>query len=190
MVQEATLRDLDCILDVHSQARAAYYGDDGIPLDSIRNPAVEQEQRVGWTKAIQSSDKRVLCAVADDKVVGIAAMGPPLASGIDARVVGQLYQIHVVPGRWRSGVGSTLHASFVAYLAEASLRVGLLEVWERNVRAQGFYAKHGWKPDGRRRPGGPDNSEYIYLRLEAEIPPTFVGHTRGTRQRETSSSDE
>ncbi|MGR6321312.1 hypothetical protein [Micromonospora soli] len=74
--------------------------------------------------------------------MGIAAMGPPLASEIDAHVVGQLYQIHVVPGRWRSGIGSTLHASFVAYLAEASLRVGLVEVWERNVRAQAAPRAH------------------------------------------------
>lgn len=175
IVQETTLRNLGRIIDVHSQARAAYYGDGGIPLQSIRNPAVEQEQRIGWAKSIQSSDKRVLCAVTDEKVVGIAAMGPPLASDVDSRLVGQLYQIHVVPGKWRSGVGSTLHAAFVGYLAEASLRVGMLEVWERNTRAQAFYAKHGWKPDGRRRPGGPDSSEYIYLRLEADDPP-LVAH--------------
>ncbi|MEU5722924.1 GNAT family N-acetyltransferase [Micromonospora sp. NPDC047738] len=180
LVREATLADLDVVVAVHSQARAAYYGAGGIALDVIRDPAVEQQQRSGWTTSLQSSEKRVLCAVTDDQVVGTAAMGPPLSSDVDARAVGQLYQIHVVPNRWRSGIGSALHSAFVIFLADASLRTGLLEVWERNTRARAFYAKHGWKPDGQRRAGGPDNSDYLYFRLEAE-PSTVTSRTTAPR---------
>jgi ribosomal protein S18 acetylase RimI-like enzyme len=165
-VREATLTDVDHIISVHTQARTAYYGAGGLTPETVVNPTVEQEQRTGWTKSIQSPVKRVLCAAVEGQIVGITAMGPPLLANVDARTVGQLYQIHVVPSRWGNGIGSILHDAFVRYLVDASLPTGLLEVWERNTRAQAFYAKHGWKPDGHFR-AGPDDSNYVYLRLEA-----------------------
>ncbi|MFF4893738.1 GNAT family N-acetyltransferase [Micromonospora chersina] len=119
----------------------------------------------GWTAAIGSPRKRVLCAAVEGRIVGIAAMGPPLSPEVDAGTVGQLYQIHVVPSCWRKGIGSTLHALFVRYLREVSLPTGLLEVWERNGRARAFYTSHGWRPDGEFREG-PDNSRYVNMRLE------------------------
>lgn len=164
-VREATLADLDGIIDVHTQARLAYYGAGGLASGAIVNPTLAQEQRVGWTAAIESPRKRVLCAVVEGHIVGIAAMGPPLSDEADADGVGQLYQIHVVPGRWGEGIGSRLHGVFVRYLEDASLLTGLLEVWERNSRARAFYTSHGWKPDGQFR-AGPDNSSYICMRLE------------------------
>ncbi|MEU4368385.1 GNAT family N-acetyltransferase [Micromonospora chersina] len=164
-VRHATLADLDGIIDVHTQARLAYYGAGGLTSDSIVNPTLEREQRTGWTAAIGSPRKRVLCAVVEGRIVGIAAMGPPLSPEVDAGTVGQLYQIHVVPGSWRKGIGSTLHAIFVRYLEEVSLPTGLLEVWERNSRARAFYTSHGWRPDGEFREG-PDNSRYVNMRLE------------------------
>ncbi|MGW9195703.1 N-acetyltransferase family protein [Micromonospora chersina] len=169
-VREATLADLDEIIDVHTQARLAYYGAGGLASDSIVNPTLAREQRAGWAAAIESPRKRVLCAAIEGRTVGIAAMGPPLSGEVDADAVGQLYQIHVVPGRWGKGIGSRLHGLFVRYLEDVSLSTGLLEVWERNKRARAFYARHGWKPDGEFR-AGPDNSKYVSMRLESSPPP-------------------
>lgn len=163
-LREATLADLGSIVDLHSRSRAAYYGAGGLSPDVVRNPTTERAQRIGWTSAIRSVQKRVLCAIVEEEVVGIAAMGPPLAENEDRRSVGQLYQIHVVPERWSSGIGSMLHSAFVAYLTEASLRSGLLEVWERNTRARSFYERLGWRPDGGSRPG-PDGAAYLQLRF-------------------------
>ncbi|MGW2572238.1 GNAT family N-acetyltransferase [Streptomyces sp. NPDC001537] len=84
---------------------------------------------------------------------------------VDAAVAGQLYQIHVSPGSWGHGIGSQLHAAFVQKLRDASLTTGVLEAWERNSRAQAFYARHGWKPDGHQRPG-PAAANYVRMRLE------------------------
>ncbi|MFE9956690.1 GNAT family N-acetyltransferase [Micromonospora sp. NPDC005299] len=164
-VREATLADLDGIIDVHTQARLAYYGAGGLASESVVNPTLAREQRAGWTAAIESPRKRVLCAAVEGRIVGIAAMGPPLSTEVDAGEVGQLYQIHVVPGSWGEGIGSRLHGLFVRYLEDDSLSTGLLEVWERNSRARAFYTRHGWKPDGKFREG-PDNSKYINMRLE------------------------
>jgi ribosomal protein S18 acetylase RimI-like enzyme len=97
----------------------------------------------------------VLCVERDGEMVGILAMGPPLDADVDAAVVGRLYQIHVDPSRWGQGIGGgcTRHScsSF-----GASLVTGVLEAWERNSRAQAFYARHGWRPDGHHRPGPGD----------------------------------
>ncbi|RKN44546.1 GNAT family N-acetyltransferase [Micromonospora endolithica] len=163
-MRTATLDDLEPVIDVHTRARLAYYGAGGLAPEAVRDPAQVREQRTGWTEAIRSPVKRVVCADVDGEIVGVGAMGPPHSPDEDPGSVGQLYQIHVAPGRWGNGVGSTLHAAFVAYLAEASLRTGLLEVWERNARARSFYARHGWKPDGRSRPG-PLDAPYVQMRL-------------------------
>ncbi|MGY0002528.1 N-acetyltransferase family protein [Micromonospora sp. I033] len=166
-VREATLADLDGIVDVHTQARLAYYGAGGLASRSVVNPASAREQRAGWTAAIESPRKRVVCAAVEGRIVGIAAMGPPLSPTVDAGAVGQLYQIHVVPGSWGEGIGSSLHAHFVRYLDDVCVATGLLEVWERNERARAFYARHGWKPDGAFR-AGPDDSRYLGMRLQLD----------------------
>ncbi|OZV83010.1 hypothetical protein CA850_05755 [Micromonospora echinospora] len=160
----ATLADLEHIVDIHTRARLAYYQAGGLTADAVQDPTVREAQREGWTEAIESPDKRVLCATLGDDVVGAAAMGPPLTSAPDTTRAGQLYQIHVVPGRWGHGIGSVLHAAFLDYLVETDLSLGLIEVWERNTRALAFYTRHGWKPDGGSRPG-PDDSRFLFLRL-------------------------
>ncbi|MBM0206006.1 GNAT family N-acetyltransferase [Micromonospora sp. STR1s_5] len=176
LVREATLVDLDSVIDLHIQARVAYYGAGGLSLKFIVNPALVQEQRTGWAAAIESPDKRVLCAIFDGCITGIAAMGPPLSSKADASTTGQLYQIHVSPARWGEGIGSILHAAFVRYLGQASLPTGVLEVWERNKRARSFYARHGWEPDGEFR-AGPEGSNYVGMRLELMANRASRAHT-------------
>ncbi|MCL6300611.1 GNAT family N-acetyltransferase [Streptomyces kronopolitis] len=108
----------------------------------------------------------------NDTVVGVVAMGPPLGAGaesrdpgIEAEAVGELYQIHVLPGQWGRGIGGQLHAAFVRFLREAALPAGRVEAWERNERARAFYARHGWRSDGHRRPG-PAGACYVRMRLD------------------------
>ncbi|MEU7673689.1 GNAT family N-acetyltransferase [Micromonospora taraxaci] len=166
MIRQATHVDVEGIVEVHTQARTAYYVVGGLSADDLADPAQTQQRHDGWARAIQSPDRVVKCAVQDGKIVGILSMGRPYSPTIDAHMVGQLYQIHVIPSHWGNGIGARLHTSFVDYLTDSSLPTGLLEVWERNTRAQSFYRKLGWKPDGDRRPG-PNGSDYVFLRLTA-----------------------
>lgn len=166
MIRQATLADVEGIVEVHTQARAAYYIAGGLSADDLADPAQTQQRHDGWARAIHSPARVVKCAAQDGKIVGILSMGRPNSPTMDARTVGQLYQIHVIPSHWGNGIGARLHTSFVDYLTDSSLSTGLLEVWERNTRAQSFYSKLGWKPDGDRRPG-PDGSDYVFLRLAA-----------------------
>ncbi|MGW8971086.1 N-acetyltransferase family protein [Streptomyces platensis] len=163
-LRTAHLDDLDAITDLHTQARTAYYQAGGLPEPELASSEARTRRREAWMRALQTDAKTVVCAMADGEMVGASAMGPPLDADADAAIAGQLYQIHVRPSRWGQGVGSRLHAAFVQFLRDASLTTGLLEAWEGNSRAQAFYLRHGWQPDGHHRPG-PGSARYLRLCL-------------------------
>jgi GNAT superfamily N-acetyltransferase len=64
---------------------------------------------------------------------------------------GELAAIHVDPDWWGHGVGQALLASARAHLLDSGFRRAILWVLVGNVRAERFYAKDGWKPDGSQR---------------------------------------
>jgi GNAT superfamily N-acetyltransferase len=156
-VRPATPDDLDAIVALHTGARTAYYRAGGLDDAEIDDPAQYANRVEGWTRAVRGEDRTVLCAVdGGGTVIGVLGMGPPSGT--------ELYQIHVAPGHWRQGVGSALHAAYVAALRAAGLPFGTVSVWERNTRGRAFYAHHGWRPDGHREPG-PGGADYLKLRL-------------------------
>jgi ribosomal protein S18 acetylase RimI-like enzyme len=157
-IRIATPADLEAMVAVHTAARTAYYRAGGVREAELTGPEEDGERAAGWARAVVGDHRTAMCAVrADGTVVGV------LSAGIPAD--GELYQIHVAPGDWGTGVGASLHAAYVRALRAAGLRHGTLYAWERNARAGAFYARHGWRPDGRRRPG-PGGADYIGLRLE------------------------
>lgn len=165
--------DLDSLVELHTRARTAYYRAGGLPAEQIDTPDGPARRREGWARSTLSATRTVRCALRNGTVVGVVAMGPPLAPGNqplgpgnEAVTVGELYQIHVLPGQWGRGIGGQLHAAFVRFLREAALPVGRVEAWERNDRARAFYTRHGWRPDGHRRPG-PAGACYVRMRLDA-----------------------
>ncbi|MGW3243908.1 N-acetyltransferase family protein [Streptomyces sp. NPDC001070] len=165
LIRPARFGDLAAIVDVHTQARAAYYQAGGVPGSEIDSPGGSARRRASWARAVQSSTMTVLCAVQDTEVIGVVAMGPPKDDADAPSASGELHWIHVRPDRWGHGVGARLHAEFVRFLRDASLDTGLLDAWERNSRALAFYARHGWVPDGGRRPG-PGGADFVRLRLD------------------------
>lgn len=66
-------------------ARCGTNGTGGVALASVGNPTIQHKQRTGWRGALQPAEKRVWCATDGDELVGAVAMGPPLASDVDAR---------------------------------------------------------------------------------------------------------
>ncbi|MFI2205497.1 GNAT family N-acetyltransferase [Streptomyces sp. NPDC020192] len=165
-LRAARLDDVDSITDLHTLARTAYYRAGGVSEVELTSLDARDSRREPWTRAVQADDRTVLCAHRGDEIVGVLAMGPPHDADVDVTSVGQLHQIHVCPGLWGQGIGDRLHAAFVQFLRDASLREGVLEAWERNSRAQAFYAGRGWKPDGHHRPG-PGGARYVRMRLNA-----------------------
>jgi GNAT superfamily N-acetyltransferase len=137
---------------LHLRARSTYYPD-GLPDDGIDWPA-------GWQEVIARPDGHVLCAVRDARLAGIAFFRTPEGEAADTV---KLFQFHVDPGHWRSGVGTALHAACVEEWRAGGRRTAVLEVHVGNRRAQAFYARQGWAPDAAHPPA--EGDQHLRLRL-------------------------
>ncbi|MFI5980955.1 GNAT family N-acetyltransferase [Streptomyces sp. NPDC051555] len=159
MIRTALPADLDAIAALHSRARATYYRD-RIPENAYAGEDELARSREGWSHAVARSDGSgggdgkgasgtsggagetggVLCAEQDGELTGVAAF---------RTVAGEttLTQLHVDPAHWRRGTGTALHAACLERWRRAGVPRVRLEVYEHNLRAQAFYAAHGWRPD-------------------------------------------
>ncbi|MFJ9813012.1 GNAT family N-acetyltransferase [Streptomyces sp. NPDC101158] len=148
----ATPADLDAVAELHAEARATYYRGH-IPDADFEGPEELARTRTGWAAAI--GEGRVLCAWdANGELAGVAAYG--VRDGVM-----HLSQLHVRPARWRGGVGTALHTACAEAWRAAGERTVRLEVFDRNERAQAFYAARGWTPD----PDTPRAGDHLVLRL-------------------------
>lgn len=97
-----------------------------------------------WTAALTDEryrENRVAVAEREGELVGIAMSGPPLDAGVAwAR---QLYVLYVYAADHGTGAGPALLEAVV----DPEESVGLW-VADPNPRAQAFYRKHGFVPDG------------------------------------------
>ncbi|MET9698050.1 GNAT family N-acetyltransferase [Streptomyces sp. NPDC006529] len=147
MIRTALPADLDAIADLHARARATYYRG-RIPADAYAGEGERARTREGWARAVARGDggaegaSAVLCAEQDGELTGVAAFRT-----VDGEAT--LTQLHVDPGHWRRGTGTALHAACLDRWRRAGIPRVRLEVYEHNLRAQAFYAAHGWRPDPR-----------------------------------------
>jgi ribosomal protein S18 acetylase RimI-like enzyme len=159
LIRQATVKDVDALVDIHRQARDTYYRG-VIPDEELDDPTEHAEMRAAYERGIGRPDRDVRCAEQDGAVVGFATLGPPFEPVVDAdpQTVGQLFGLYVKPSRWGRRVGGSLHEESVGVWQSTGITIARLEVWERNERALTFYLRRGWQPDGRRRPGAGDSS--------------------------------
>ncbi|MFD9307854.1 GNAT family N-acetyltransferase [Streptomyces sp. NPDC060048] len=141
MIRSAQPADLDAIAALHTRARATYYRG-RMPHEAYGGAAEPARTREGWSLAVARAvaDGGVLCAELDGELTGVAAFR---TSGVET----VLTQLHVEPAHWRRGTGAALHAACLDAWRRAGVRRARLEVYEHNLRAQAFYAAHGWLPD-------------------------------------------
>ncbi|MGW3116076.1 N-acetyltransferase family protein [Streptomyces sp. NPDC001107] len=151
VIRTALRVEAAAVAALHLRARATYYPD-GLPDDGLDWPNL-------WSDAIERPDGQVLCAVRDARLVGIASFRTP--EGAPAETV-KLFQFHVDPGHWRSGVGTALHTACVEQWRADGRRTAVLDVHAGNERAQGFYARQGWVPDPENPPAAGDH--HLFLR--------------------------
>lgn len=90
-----------------------------------------------------------LVALMDDTICGFATTLP--TRDADSEGKGELAGLYVDPDWWDCGVGRVLIAAARERLAAQGFATALLWVLDSNVRAQRFYGKDGWRPDGMRR---------------------------------------
>ncbi|MEV6794808.1 GNAT family N-acetyltransferase [Streptomyces sp. NPDC051320] len=163
MVRAAVPSDITTIATLHTAARATYY-EGRIPVAEYASAEVLAHVRAGWVRSIARDDGGVLCAEHEGDVAGVAAFRV-----IEGDVTGDmtLTQFHVDPARWSRGIGSALHTAVVEAWRRSGVRRARLEVYEHNLRAQRFYAAHGWQP-ARDVVRAPDSA---HLPMWREVPP-------------------
>lgn len=165
MIRTAQPADLDAIAALHARARATYYRG-RIPEEAYGGAAELARTREGWSRAVAraAADGGVLCAESGGELTGVAAFRT--ADGETT-----LTQLHVDPVHWRRGTGAALHGACLDAWRRTGVRRVRLEVYEHNLRAQAFYATHGWLPDpvGARVAG---SHRILWLTVDATGGPT------------------
>jgi GNAT superfamily N-acetyltransferase len=84
-----------------------------------------------------------------DAVLGFATFGA--SRDEDVAGLGEVYALYVDPVRYERGVGRTLMAAARERLCEAGFAEAVLWVLRGNERAERFYEREGWEPDGTTR---------------------------------------
>lgn len=157
LIRTALPAEAAAVAGLHARARATYYPD-GVPDEGLDWPAL-------WTRAIARPDGQVLCAVRAGRMVAIASFRTPEGAGAETV---KLFQFHVDPGHWRSGVGTALHTACVEQWRADARRTAVLDVHADNHRAQAFYARQGWVPDPENPPAEDDHHLFLSFPVPGE----------------------
>jgi putative acetyltransferase len=95
--------------------------------------------REWWWAALGAAEGCVLVAEREGLAVGVVQVAP-----------GRLDGLFVLPCEWGSGAADRLHTAAVQRLRGWGGGCCRLSVLEENPRARRFYARRGWRLDGRR----------------------------------------
>ena len=90
-----------------------------------------------------------LVAVEAGEISGFATTAP--ARDPDAKGCGEVFALYVDPDRWARGIGASLIGAARERLLDMGFRSAVLWVMAGNVRAERFYRRDQWVPDGARR---------------------------------------
>ncbi len=108
---------------------------------------------------------RTIVATEERGILGFVTTAP--SRGPDLADYGELSALHVDPEHWGRGVGRTLISAARVQLLEIGFENAFLWVLAGNVRAERFYRKDRWIPDGTQRTDSVWNitvNEVRYLR--------------------------
>jgi GNAT superfamily N-acetyltransferase len=92
---------------------------------------------------------RTIVAVEGGLIHGFATTMPSREP--DLTIYGELCALYVDPAHWGQGIGVALVSAARAQLFEQGFRDAVLWVIAGNVRAERFYQRDGWAPDGSRK---------------------------------------
>jgi GNAT superfamily N-acetyltransferase len=143
LVRPARIQDVTQMARVHVQCWKETYR--GLMPDAVLDdPGLATARERMWTAALSDEryrHNRTAVASRDGQLVGIAMSGPPQDSTVAwAR---HLYVLYVQAAHHGIGAGQTLLEAVIDPADTAALWVA-----DPNPRAQAFYRKHGFAPDG------------------------------------------
>jgi ribosomal protein S18 acetylase RimI-like enzyme len=129
--------------------RAAYRGI--VHPDLLRDLALDPERvtrRESWL-AEPPAGQVTLVAEVDGVIAAGAFLWPARDEDLDPDGHAELATLYVDPAYWRRGLGSALLEEGFARMPQP---VEVLWTFEQNAPARRFYERHGFAPDGARKP--------------------------------------
>jgi ribosomal protein S18 acetylase RimI-like enzyme len=168
IIRAGHLDDVTAMARVHVESWRETYR--GIMADEILdNPGFIAARERFWTAALvdqRRANNRIAVAELEGSVIGIAMSGPP--EDFDAGWSRKLYLIYVLAAAHGSGAGQLLLNAVIEPHESAVLWVA-----DPNPRAQAFYRRNGFLPDGSSKV----EDEVKEIRMGREAPGTFPPST-------------
>jgi len=106
---------------------------------------------------LDSAQPRIIAVDENNEIVGFADAGPGRDDDLPGEL--ELYSIYTLSRTHGTGLGGALLKAALGNLP------AYLWVLEANLRAQAFYAKNGFQPDGTRKLLSPDWEELPEIRM-------------------------
>jgi GNAT superfamily N-acetyltransferase len=141
-VRRAAAADVPAVLDMKLAAWREAYGDLR-PESFFRAERDRREQLIDWWhRGLAAGAEFWLAEDSAGRVVGCAGATPGLDEDSDAGVGVELQILYVLAEAYGTGLGLRLMRAAIGDLP------ALVWVLRENPRAQAFYRKHGFAPDG------------------------------------------
>ncbi|WP_028276704.1 GNAT family N-acetyltransferase [Arthrobacter sp. I3] len=156
-IRQAAVEDADAVVRMHTLAHEECYG-------HLLSPAFFDARRASMPERVEkrrpyldSTQPRIIAVDESNELVGFADAGT--ARDDDLPVELELYSIYTLRCTHGTGLGVALLKAALGDLP------AYLWVLEANVRAQAFYAKNGFQPDGTRKLLSPEWEELPEIRM-------------------------
>jgi ribosomal protein S18 acetylase RimI-like enzyme len=145
-IRPATTTDAEAIARVDIASWRGAYSE--ILSDSYLSSLDVSERAGRWNAAVAARDVTVLVAEDESGTVGFTSVGPSRDEDAEPGNL-EIYAIYLHPRAWGSGVARDLMRTVLDGLAPGT--VVSLWILQGNERAQHFYRRHGFQPDGTER---------------------------------------
>jgi ribosomal protein S18 acetylase RimI-like enzyme len=156
-IRQATADDADAVVRMHTLAHEECYGP-LFPSEFFAARRASIPARVERRRPyLDSAQPRIIALDASNEIVGFADAGPGRDEHPPQDL--ELYSIYTLNRTYGTGLGAAL---LKAAIGDSS---AYLWVIEANPRAQAFYSKHGFHPDGKRKLLPPDWDELPEIRM-------------------------
>lgn len=143
LIRPAVATDAESIAQIHIMSwREAYSGI--VPDDYLADLNFEA-RHAQWTTVLSSTEAQTWVAEFNLHTVGFAHLGPCRDEDAEPQDL-EIYAIYLQPDMWGQGVARKLMSTILTTV-EPKTPVSLW-VFAENRRAQHFYRRHGFCPDG------------------------------------------